>query len=516
MRRAALCLLGLAAVQANVLDDYVSAPEAVYKYENTGQSFKTDLGGTAYVLNVTSLAWLDEATVTGPHGNNLWSHLVVVVVPKVLKLPNVSLAYLTGNCNSGTPKPPGPTDEELLSVDIVTHDIGAIGIVVYQLPNCPLVFAADPLQKPRSEDAMIAWTWHAFIESNATKPEALARLPMTKAAFQCMRAAQDFVHATVPAAAIEGWVVAGASKRGWTTWSVGGTTCTGEHCVTIAAIAPLVPIAPNIHDVIHRQWQSYGGFTFAFKDYTDLNLTQYVDDPRFAAAMEISDPKNYGERLSRIPKFVVVSSDDEFMSMDWTNIWYDDFQQFGETHLLIVQDSEHSLATAIPEVVSSLSAAVEAVATGNVRPTFDYVRDTATGALTVTVPAEFRAAIDKVELRHASTLTDVRRDFRWVRLAGNDTTPCDLPDIKLPKPIFGGNCIQPILWTGIVLNQTAPGVYSATPPAPRGGRWTGYYVELFFKSSLKSDYLFTTPGFTWPDTLPFADCKGAECTGRLL
>ena len=67
-----------------------------------------------------------------------------------------------------------------------------------------------------------------------------------------------------------------------------------------------------------------------------------------------------------------------------------------------------------------------------------------------------------------------------------------------------------------MLNQTAPGVYSATPPAPRGGRWTGYYVELFFKSSLKSDYLFTTPGFTWPDTLPFADCKGAECTGRLL
>ena len=112
-----------------------------------------------------------------------------------------------------------------------------------------------------------------------------------------------------------------ASKRGWTTWSVGGATCTGDHCVNIVALAPLVPIAPNIHDVIHRQWQSYGGFTFAFKDYTDLQLTQYVDDPRFAAAMEISDPKYQGERLSRLPKFVVVSSDDEFMSMDWTNIW---------------------------------------------------------------------------------------------------------------------------------------------------------------------------------------------------
>ena len=32
-------------------------------------------------------------------------------------------------------------------------------------------------------------------------------------------------------------------------------------------------------------------------------------------AMKIVDPKSYTERLSRIPKFVVVSSDDEFMSM---------------------------------------------------------------------------------------------------------------------------------------------------------------------------------------------------------
>lgn len=57
-----------------------------------------------------------------------------------------------------------------------------------------------------------------------------------------------------------------------------------------------------------------------------------------------------------------VSSDDEFMSMDWTNLWYDSFQKsFGETHLLIVQDSEHSLATGIPEVVESLSAAMESI-----------------------------------------------------------------------------------------------------------------------------------------------------------
>jgi PhoPQ-activated pathogenicity-related protein len=33
------------------------------------------------------------------------------------------------------------------------------------------------------------------------------------------------------------------------------------------------------------------------------------------------DPMNFYDRLARIPKVAVLSSDDEFMMMDWTNIW---------------------------------------------------------------------------------------------------------------------------------------------------------------------------------------------------
>jgi len=264
--------------------------------------------------------------------------MVVVVVPPELRITNVSIAYLTGNCNHD-PKPPGPADEELLSIDLACHNTGAIGIVVYQIPNCPLVFSSDPSHRGRGEDALIAWTWKEYLEERAAGSpghgaEWLARLPMAKGAFQSMRSAQHFINTKLAAAAIDGWVVAGASKRGWTTWAVGSATCTGENCVNIVGLAPLVPIAPDIRQVVHRQWRSYGGFTFAFKDYTDVNLTQHMDDPRMIDAMSVVDPKYYTERLSRIPKFVVVSSDDEFMSMDWTNIWYDDFQaNAGETHL---------------------------------------------------------------------------------------------------------------------------------------------------------------------------------------
>jgi PhoPQ-activated pathogenicity-related protein len=38
---------------------------------------------------------------------------------------------------------------------------------------------------------------------------------------------------------------------------------------------------------------------------------------------DMVDPVNWFERLEKIPKFVTVSSDDEFMMMDQTNIYWD-------------------------------------------------------------------------------------------------------------------------------------------------------------------------------------------------
>ena len=80
----------------------------------------------------------------------------MVVIPAKLKHTNIALSYLTGNCNNH-PSVPGPTDEELLLIDTVSHNTGVIGIIVYQLPNCPIVYPSDPSHRGRGEDAMIAW-----------------------------------------------------------------------------------------------------------------------------------------------------------------------------------------------------------------------------------------------------------------------------------------------------------------------------------------------------------------------
>jgi PhoPQ-activated pathogenicity-related protein len=45
---------------------------------------------------------------------------------------------------------------------------------------------ADPLNKLREEDALIAWTWKRYFDTNGTDPRVLLRFPMTKVAINHM------------------------------------------------------------------------------------------------------------------------------------------------------------------------------------------------------------------------------------------------------------------------------------------------------------------------------------------
>ena len=243
----------MASIGGNPLDDYVSQEDPNYKWRAVPElTFKSFFGGTGHVLNVTSQQWLDESKVSGPDGS-LWTHQVIVIIPKNLKFRNISMAYLTGSCNKNPDAPIKPhSDEDVLLVDEIAQDTNAITIAVKQIPNCPLVFPSDPEKRGRSEDAILAWAWKEFLEDPALDPKWLPRLPMVKAAYQSMRAAQEYLKEQ-SIAEVEGWVVAGASKRGWTTWLVGATKC--ESCAAkILAINPLVPIVPNLVKEIHRQW----------------------------------------------------------------------------------------------------------------------------------------------------------------------------------------------------------------------------------------------------------------------
>jgi PhoPQ-activated pathogenicity-related protein len=73
-----------------------------------------------------------------------------------------------------------------------------------------MVFASDPLQKCRSEDSIIAFTWDHYLK-DPSKPEWLVRFPMVKASLRAMDTTTAFVASKFPDQGfnIDSYVVAG-------------------------------------------------------------------------------------------------------------------------------------------------------------------------------------------------------------------------------------------------------------------------------------------------------------------
>mmetsp|Transcript_17920 Transcript_17920/g.27721 ORF Transcript_17920/g.27721 Transcript_17920/m.27721 type:complete len:111 (+) Transcript_17920:548-880(+) len=110
---------------------------------------------------------------------------------------------------------------------------------------------------------------------------------MAKAAHQVLKASQDYIN-TSKLGNVQHWMSTGVSKRGWTTWLVGAVNC--STCVDIIGLIPIVPIVPPFDTEIHYQWQSYGGFSYAFKDYSEAGMLQRFDDPLWYNATQVIDP----------------------------------------------------------------------------------------------------------------------------------------------------------------------------------------------------------------------------------
>jgi len=108
----------------------------------------------------------------------------------------------------------------------------------------------------RSEDAIIAYTWWHFLTQNISAPYWLLRMPMTKASVKAMDAIQALTSKMNHIPTITNFVVAGASKRGWTTW----TTAVVDPRVSaiVPIVIPILNMVPNLnHQVSDFELRSY-------------------------------------------------------------------------------------------------------------------------------------------------------------------------------------------------------------------------------------------------------------------
>jgi PhoPQ-activated pathogenicity-related protein len=324
------------------------------------------------------------------------------------------------------------------------------------VPNQPINFP-DATKRDLVEDQFIAYTWDKYLRTdNDLWP---ARLPMTKSAVRAMDAVQEFMRSDAGGKIkIENFMVAGGSKRGWTTW----TTAAVDK--RVVAIAPMVIDLLNNEKSFEHHYRAYGFYSPAVKDYEDLGIMKWNGTRQFHKLMQIEEPYEYRDRLA-LPKYIINAAGDQYFLPDSWRFYFDDL--LGEKYLRYVPNVDHSLKNS--DARQSLIAYYDAFLRKQPRPQFSWKFEE-DGSIRVTVkdkPAE-------VKLWQANNAQ--HRDFRLVSIG----------------PAYNST----------VLSPQADGSYVGRIEKPQKG-WTAYFLELTYSTGGKYPLKFTTGVRVNPDTLPF-------------
>jgi PhoPQ-activated pathogenicity-related protein len=259
--------VGARAESPGELARYVAAPDASYAWREV----KSRRIGSAEVteLVVTSQTWRDIP----------WKHYLVVVRP-----PNVDAssqqAFLF--IHGGRWKPEyengfqGALPPQALIFARLAETLRAPVAVLLQVPFQPLF--------DRREDALIAYTFDNYLAGGETDWPLL--LPMVKSAVRAMDTIQAFARERwqMPVAS---FTVAGASKRGWTSW------LTAAVDPRVSGVAPIAIDMLNLPAQIALQHETFGGLSEQVQDYVAIDLPGRVATERGRSLIVMVDPYQY-------------------------------------------------------------------------------------------------------------------------------------------------------------------------------------------------------------------------------
>ena len=437
------------------LDRYVAAPDASFRFE-VAATIPAE-GATVTLLDLTSQQWLTGAEVDEP----VWRHWLTVIRPPVVT-SDTALLFITGGARTRPRPSEAPAD--LLRIARTTSTVVA---ELRMVPNQPIVFRDDPAKKERVEDDFIAYTWNKFLETGDVRWP--AQFPMTKSAVRAMDAVTAFSASSAGGGAtVSRFVVAGASKRGWTTW----TTAAVDR--RVVAIAPLVIDVLNVEPSFTHHWRAYGFWAPAVKDYVEQGIMEWRGTPQFRALMKLVEPYEYRARLT-IPKFLINASGDQFFLPDSSQFYIRDLP--GETSLRYVPNTDHSLQKS--DAVETLETFYASVVKNVRRPSFTWTFGD-DGAIRV-VSKDLPTAVTMWQ-----AVNPAARDFR-VETIGPGYQPTPLTPVG------------PNTWVGRL-----------TPPA-RG--WSAGFVELTFVVDGRP-LKMTTGVRVLPDRLPFEAPVAKRAVGQ--
>lgn len=489
----------LIGAETNVIRRYVYACDPLYEYslKATYNLYAQEV--SAYILDMTSGVWRNPNDVA----ETVWRHELAVIEPYNVRESTAMLVVSGGNIGSSI------DNEEVAILAELARASQSVVALLANVPNQPLNFTDE--RRSRSEDAIIAYSYDKYInsfEAGTPEPNWPVLLPMTRAAVRAMDSVQAFM-ASKPGRVrnINNFVVAGASKRGWTTWltAVAETMqaeVTGDTS-RVSAIVPMVIDVLNMPAQIEHHYKAYQGYPFndplngivkgysrALRDYVNMEIFSRFDTGGGKSLLKIVDPYTYRSILT-MPKLIANSTGDQFFLPDSSKFYFNNL--VGKNYLHYAANTDHSLTSSLMVDMDTLET-ILAFYRAHVRNMADG------GANPVAIPTyNWQNLSDRTAVVNGQLVTYARTKVTadtmpregiiklWTAYAGNQR------DFRLESS-------EPPLWVSedIPYNE-AEGGWIIEAEIPRIG-WRGFYGQLRFEGTAPgADFLFTTPVRVEPD-----------------
>jgi PhoPQ-activated pathogenicity-related protein len=300
---AVLLLLIQSMVYAEIFQ-YVAKEDKSFKWEKVNEEpLPNDF--IKFGLEFTSQTWKDIPL----------KHRLNLIKPKEVKNPTMVFMLITGS---------GSGRDELIYGSAISAGIGAPVAILHDVPYQPLFGGLK-------EDSLIAYTFQKTLETGDQEWPLL--FPMTKTAVRAMDMIQEFAKKEL-GFEVSGFVVAGGSKRGWTTWF------TAVVDKRVKGIAPMVYDNLNLGRQMAHQLKTWGKYSEQINDYTNINIPQQLNTEKGKALSAIVDPYTYRDRIT-MPKLIINGTNDRYWTLDALNQYYDDL--VGEKYILYVPNKGHDV-----------------------------------------------------------------------------------------------------------------------------------------------------------------------------
>ena len=385
----------------NALQAYLNNSDKAFRWEV--QEKQQSEGAGLYRIIFTSQIWRDKE----------WNHELMIVVPDKVEYNDALLFITGGSVKDGKPNTHEFTDDFVKAIGNIAIVNKVVAAIIWQVPN-------QPLYGDLTEDALITYTLYNYKQDKDLTWPLL--FPMTKSAVRAMDVIQEF-SSKETGRKVTGFVLSGASKRGWTTWLAGASDN------RVKAICPMVIDVLNMPVNISYQKEVWGDYSVEIEDYVKLGIVQDLGSSDGNDLVKMIDPYSYRKSLT-MPKMIFMATNDPYWPVDAVKNYIDSIP--GDNHICYTPNAGHNLGTKI-KALTTLSAFLGITTIDGNYPDCNYEITETEGTIIITVRSEPGQIIDADLWIADSDDTDFR-DEEWIEsdpdITGNDQT---VASIRYPE-----------------------------------------------------------------------------------